>query len=502
MKLKDDVWELIEKNADGIAVVDDSSVVAYANPAAEAIFGKRTQKWAGQSFGYPLTPRKTTEVELRQPTGETRYAEIRCSLIAWEKRQAHLVTIRDITELKRVDQLKSEIAERRRVEQMKDEFMNAVSHELRTPLTIIKVAVDSLKDGVTGKLTDIQEKFITTAQKNVDRLARLLNDLLDLARLESGEAKLRRSETDFNELATQMKDQFQVVAQSKGVIVDIEAQTNLPALSADSGMLGQVFSNLLTNALRYAGKRILIKMECVQCDFNLDDDTVKLGKTNFSGIQVSIIDDGPGIPAEKIPLLFNKFVQLDRPDGGAGYLGTGLGLSICKEIVRLHHGRIWVDNNADKGCAFKFLIPQHDAKTDFWLAVWTVLSDAQHAKSSACLIAITLEGRVTHGHDRMTLPNSLFDKYASDIRAKVLRRQDSIYVHDHAVVILATTNLTGGLAIRKRILDIFKERVIDTGGNQVALSIKAGTACFPQDAKDPEQLFAIAIARAASEDLR
>jgi signal transduction histidine kinase len=332
---------IIEKAADGMVVVDKAGFVRYMNPAAEALFGREAEAMLGKPFPFELEPGRTREVAL-SGGDEPRTAEIRVTEMEWKKEPARLASIRDVTQLKRLQQLKAEMAERRRLDDLKNQFMGAVSHEMRTPLTIVHAAVDNLVEGLLGPLAKKQQEVLALAQRNLRRLTRIVNDLLDLSRLESGRAKMERKPLRADRLVHEVVQNLSVAEEGRKVDIRLQLDAGLPAVYADPDLFVQVLLNLLDNARRYAKSRIEVK-----------------ASSEAAGKEVvfAVLDDGPGIAQEDVGRLFTKFVQLNRPAGGGGYKGTGLGLAICKEIVEQHGGRIWVETASGKGAAFYFMLP-------------------------------------------------------------------------------------------------------------------------------------------------
>lgn len=231
--------------------------------------------------------------------------------------------------------------ERKKLQQLKDEFVSTVSHELRTPLSIIKSAISNLKGGVLGSLPDKQREVVEMTSRNVNRLARLINDLLDLSRLESGKAKVNRKRFDPVRLIQETLQTFNGAAEERGILLETDSPQKLPSIYGDPDLVMQVLTNLLENALRFAKSRVAVKAEL----------------QGTSRIKISVIDDGEGIKPEDIGKLFNKFEQIERPIGGAGYKGTGLGLTICKKIVELHQGNMGVESVVGAGSRFHFTLP-------------------------------------------------------------------------------------------------------------------------------------------------
>jgi signal transduction histidine kinase/ActR/RegA family two-component response regulator len=349
--LKRAIWYAIERHkllaqsegiingaADGMVVADSGGIVRYMNPAAQAVFGEPAETMVGKPFPLPLTAGNTSLHKLTQPRERT--VEMKVVDIQWKGQPARLASVRDITELQRVEQLKAEIRERRRLDQLKDELIGTVSHELRTPLTIVKGAIDNLREGIAGALQGKQSEVVELAHRNVNRLARMINNLLDLSRLESGAARIAKRPMDVRALITEVLEGLRIADGARAVALDTDFAADLPKVLADPEMLAQVITNLADNALRFARSRVTVRAQ-VQGD----------------AVLIEVVDDGSGIPEDKVGALFNKFVQLNRKTGGAGYKGTGLGLAICKEIMTLHGSQIEVQSVVGAGTRFSFALP-------------------------------------------------------------------------------------------------------------------------------------------------
>jgi PAS domain S-box-containing protein len=261
---------------------------------------------------------------------------------------------RDITELRKLEALKAEVKQRRELAALKDEFIGSVSHELRTPLALVMTAVDSLRKGLAGELAPKQRDVAELCNRNILRLSRMINNLLDISRLESGTAQSRLVRVDLKDLLADLEANYRMMGRVTSVRLEIDAPGDLPDVRADPEMLMQVLDILLDNAERFAVS--LIRVKAARAD---------------GGVRLEVVDDGPGVPPDRIGLLFNKFAQVSRSIGG-GYKGTGLGLAICKEILVLHGSTIAVDRAPGGGARFYFALP-----------AWEVGLDAQKRSSSA-----------------------------------------------------------------------------------------------------------------------
>lgn len=247
-----------------------------------------------------------------------------------------------------------------KLERLKSEFISIVSHELRTPLTSIKNSLDILSSGKCCELSESAEKFLSMASRNVQRLSGIINDLLDLSKIEAGKMEFKFAPTNINTVIEYVKSALSVVAKSKGIELSVSTSTDIPEIIADSQKLEQVLTNLVSNAIKFTpeGKKITITSE-VKSSENIKINPLFSEKIpNLSGkyVQVSVADEGIGIAPKDQLRAFDKFAQIEnslsRKVGG-----TGLGLPIAKQLLEAHKGAIWCESELNKGSTFTFVIP-------------------------------------------------------------------------------------------------------------------------------------------------
>lgn len=258
---------------------------------------------------------------------------------------------------KMVNQLREEIAKRRQTEKLKDDFLNTASHELRSPLAVVQGVVDNLNDGIAGPLTDQQRHYVTMASRCIDRLSKIINNLLDMSRLESGRAKLYRERVGLAGMVRQVEQDFQILARERGISLKSDIPPDLADVHADEDMINRVLINLVSNALKFSARKVSITAREVE-EQKVGQVTQKTLLSELVGIQITVTDDGPGIEPDLMKDLFNKYVQVHRPSDVRGQRGTGLGLAICKEIIELHQGKIWAESKSGKGTQFHFILPK------------------------------------------------------------------------------------------------------------------------------------------------
>jgi two-component system, OmpR family, sensor histidine kinase VicK len=239
------------------------------------------------------------------------------------------------------------------LEKMKDEFVSMVSHELRTPLTSIRASLGLLLSGKLGELPAAGQQFVEIAVNNSDRLVRLINDILDLQRLESGKTLLTQCPCNLADLMTQAGEIMQGLAEQAGVSLYVFPL----ALSVwvDPDRILQTLTNLLSNAIKFSavGSPVWLTAHVEPAAASAQPTTV----------QIAVHDHGRGIPADQLESIFGRFQQVDASDSRQ-QSGTGLGLAICRSIVLQHGGNLWVESKLGEGSTFFLTIPLKSGATD------------------------------------------------------------------------------------------------------------------------------------------
>jgi len=233
----------------------------------------------------------------------------------------------------------ADITARKEAERVKDEFVSVVSHELRTPLTSIRGSLGLLEGGVMGELPEEAGHMLATAVSNTDRLVRLINDILDIERIDSGRADVELAPVAATELVEQSVQVLDAVAAEAGVAIRIDVEPI--TVAADSDRIMQTLINLIGNAIKFSGRGGVV--------------TVTVGRDGGRGV-FSVRDQGRGIPPGQLESIFERFSQVDASDAREKG-GTGLGLAISRSIVEHHGGRIWAESVEGQGAAFLFTLP-------------------------------------------------------------------------------------------------------------------------------------------------
>lgn len=350
---------LVESSPDGIVLVSGGKIV-YSNGAAAVLFGVETpEALLGLSplddlvvpeFVDVIKARmaaiendgartKPLEIQVRRRDGATLDVEVMGAPAMHEGRPADQTIVRDITARKQAEAARSQIERLEEINALKTQLLNMASHELNTPIAALRLQLHMLKLG--GEEKDPRRaKALKLLERNVDRLAMLVKDVLDVARMQSGQLKLRSEVID---LAPVMDEAGELYAQAyieKGVNLRVDAKEL--RVNADPQRLTQVFLNLLSNALKFTDP---------------GGEVVLSGKVENDHVILRVKDSGPGLLPEQIARLFQPFSQVhDASTEGKG--GTGLGLHICRGIVEQHHGRIWCESEGlGHGTSFVVSLP-------------------------------------------------------------------------------------------------------------------------------------------------
>ncbi|MFC2061626.1 response regulator [Elusimicrobiota bacterium] len=229
----------------------------------------------------------------------------------------------------------------KKLDDLKTEFISNVSHELRTPLTPIRETVSQMLDGILGEINDKQEKYLSISIKNIDRLKRMIDNLLDVAKIEAGRIDIDRDLVDMTNIAKRVALSFSAQAKNKGLKIKTRVSQEKIDLLADEDKIIQVLNNLIGNSIKFTEKG--------HVEVSVKD------KGNY--IECSVYDTGRGIAKSNLDKVFDKFYQLGKV--ASGEKGTGLGLSISQGIIGLHKGRISVDSIADEWTRFSFTLPKY-----------------------------------------------------------------------------------------------------------------------------------------------
>jgi two-component system, OmpR family, phosphate regulon sensor histidine kinase PhoR len=331
---------LFNSMLEGLLLLDRSRKIYLANRSFKRLFGVKTEM-RGKTVMEVLRLHELAELverveaekqvfdyELKVPELNERWLQVNAALISNSagEREGTILVFHDLTRLKQL-------------ERTREEFVANVSHELRTPLSLIKGYVETLLEGARNK-PEVAEHFLQIIARNAERLDLLIQDLLTISALESGRVQLNLQPVSLRAIADKVFADLKARAESRNVVL----KNDLPDLTAnaDESRLEQVLANLVDNAIKYGRQH----------------GNVTVGGKGLDGdkIEIFVQDDGPGIPAESLDRVFERFYRVDkarsREQGG-----TGLGLSIVKHIVQNHGGEVWASSEMGKGATFFFTLP-------------------------------------------------------------------------------------------------------------------------------------------------
>ena len=335
---------VLESIAEGLVVVNNKGEVVMMNPAAEKLLAVSQQERIGKSLLDDLKDEQL--ISLAHGPNENREIVLNAKQDSTKKilRASNAVITDEDGKTVGMVAVLSDVTKQRELDQLKSEFVSKVSHELRTPIIAMQHALSILSDHVVGPLSEEQQKFVELSQRNLQRLNGLINDLLDLSKLEAKKMELRLSSTSIAELIQNVCESLDAWAKSKAITLTCRVPNGLPDSMCDPARVTQVLTNLIGNAVKFTPKQGRVTIEA------------KLAG-NGRQLEVSVTDTGEGITKEDIPKLFTKFQQVGERSS-TDISGSGLGLAISKEIVELHQGLIWAESDPTKrGARFAFTLP-------------------------------------------------------------------------------------------------------------------------------------------------
>ena len=241
----------------------------------------------------------------------------------------------------RTSELQAANEKLKELDHLKSTFVSVVSHELRTPMTSIKGYVENLLDGLAGALTDKQTHSLERVKHNIDRLTRMINELLDLSKIEAGRLELNLSPVALSEIAEEIVESYQTAARAKSIVLQVIPHPDLPMVMGDPDKLNRILINLVHNAIKFTPQGGEI---CVEAQMR-----------GHGHVEMAVTDSGKGIPPHELNKVFDKFYWSDSAPVESR--GAGLGLAIAKNLVELHGGTIQVESALGEGSRFSFTIP-------------------------------------------------------------------------------------------------------------------------------------------------
>ncbi|HEY9799724.1 MAG TPA: PAS domain S-box protein [Leptolyngbyaceae cyanobacterium] len=375
--------QALESAVEGISQLDTQGRYIKVNPAYAKITGYEPEEMVGMEWQVTVHPDDQEKMiaayqqMLKNGKVEIEARAMRKNGSAFDKQVVMVKAYNQQQEFIGHYCFMKDISDRREVERLKDEFVSVVSHELRTPLTSISGALDLLASGVLSPGSEDAQRMLNIAANNTDRLVRLINDILDIERIESGKIQITPEACDAADLMTQSVEVMEEMAEQAGVKISMSPLS--ARLWADPDRIIQVLTNLLSNAIKFSapGSTVWVSGELgtggstplTNRDWGLGKTSDNINTTPY--ILFRVKDEGRGIPADKLESIFERFGQVDASDSRQKG-GTGLGLAICRSILQHHGGQIWAESILGEGSTFFFTLPiflEEEQKSDDFLSL-------------------------------------------------------------------------------------------------------------------------------------
>jgi PAS domain S-box-containing protein len=381
-----------------------------------------------------------------------------------------LITIEDITDRKKIEMELKEANEKLiKLNDLKDEFVSMASHELRTPLSIISGAVKLLIDEIPGKIVSEQKEILGMAMNNLNRLARIVDALLNISKIESGKIELYRTDADICRLIAETVNEYSLPASKKHI--NLSCQLPHPViLYADADRIKEVIANLLSNSLKFTPEGGSINVFC---------------EDRNDGVFIFVKDTGCGVAKNNVPRMFEKFTQFDRKVG-PGEKGTGLGLAICEGFVNLHNGKIWAESDTGSGMKVSFTIPRLSAEYIFTESVDNAVKSSLKTGSGAAVVLVSTKPVIQIDSPQM----QAILKDVSGVLERNLRRNahDTVTQNTKEVlVVLENCDIAEAAAVCQRLTQAIECHLVDKDLSS-KLDLLIGYAAYPDDGQTGQSL--------------
>jgi signal transduction histidine kinase len=355
---------IIDRLPDGIVIVTAGGIISFANGAAEQLFGRTSSDLCGRELGFPVVAGDSAEVDVVRPGGDVVTAELRVVDTVWEGDPALIVSLRDVSDRKRAEEraamLERERAARSEAEaasHAKSQFLALMSHELRTPLNAVIGYAELLDLGIGGRLSEGQRRQVSRIRLSGQHLLGLVNEVLDLARVESGRLSLHHGVGDVRRVVDGALTLVLPIADGHEIVVTSGSHGDDElTFEGDEDRVRQILVNLLNNAIKFTPARGHVHVEWGTAP-RPSADAKLIGSGPWMFFRVT--DTGRGIPREKLGAIFDPFVQVEKGHTRSKD-GSGLGLTISRRLARLMNGDLVVDSEPGQGATFTLWL--HDGR--------------------------------------------------------------------------------------------------------------------------------------------
>ncbi len=478
---------------DAIIMLDNDGKIIEWNQAAEGMFGYSREEASGKELHDLLVPGRyhdlirkgfagfresgegaavgnLTKLEAIRKDRTEFPVELSVSAVMIKGRWHAVGIVRDITE-------------REEMEKMKSEFLSIASHELRTPMTSIKNAVEIIVKGKAGEVNETQAKFLSMADRNIKRLSALINDLLDISKIESKKMQFNYSQVDTADSVEHVFNTLKPIADTKSLTLKAYISDDTPPVYADDNRVEEVLLNLVGNAIKFTDNmgeiRVATKIKKEVSDAGLKD-----------FLEITVEDEGVGIAKEHLDHIFDKFYQV----GGSlarRYDSTGLGLSICKGVIEAHGGNIRCESDEGKGSRFIFTLPIVDEAEEFMKIVSNEINEAAKQKVQVAILIVRIRDFEESGNaDSRKNNEKLLEKVNEAIRWGGLRTTDRLKMlpeSGEVIMVMNNTNAKGAQIVQGKMGKLACD-INNGSGNNCIPAFDSGYAVFPENGETIELL--------------
>lgn len=348
---------IVEHLPDALLILDANGQIQFANAAADRLFEQPAGGLPGSTFGYPIVDEGFAEIEIMRPGRTPLLVEIRTAEINWGDQTGRLVALRDVTDRKAMEErlrdLERDRTDAEAANRVRADFLAVMSHELRTPLNAIVGYTDLLDLGVDGELSAQQHERLDRLRQSARHLLGLVNDVLDLAKLDAGRLSVKSSIGMLSVAAQQAVELIQPTAEARSQTVSLRCADAHAMFLGDDSRVRQILVNLLQNATKFTPRGGSIDVRCGLANAAAPEARLSRGPRY---VFVEVSDSGIGIPPDRLAAVFDPFVRVETGHARKTE-GSGLGLSISRRLARLMNGDLTLTSELDRGSVFTLWLP-------------------------------------------------------------------------------------------------------------------------------------------------
>ncbi|MDD5131045.1 MAG: ATP-binding protein [bacterium] len=459
---------LVESLNEGVIMLDENGEIAIHNEMSQRLLGVKDEKWDRNKILEMLTD-LGLDLKLVESWEKSKFTSKEVKISENPNRILHFDIAPVFKEGKKIIGLSlafRDVTRQKEIERLKTEFISTVSHELRTPITCIRESISQIMEGIKGEVNPGQKEFLNIATDEIDRLTRIINDLLDISKIEAGKVSLNKTEHDIVPVIKAVVKNLEVEGRDRQIA--LEMHLGMPGFSLyfDEDRIKQVLSNLIDNAIK----------------FSIDQGKVDIFLMDKGGeIEIMVEDHGRGISAENFHKIFDRFEQINRT-AGPGYRGTGLGLPISKSLIEMHGGTIRVQSEPGKGSKFIFTLPKLSADTVFYDLFREQLDKAKKEYENLALVLIGLKA----GPDQEG--GSSLDAVEAAARYTVRRADDLVLRFEGRtlVAVLVRSARPGAVSLQQRIWELIRGKQVNIDNLSFAIVV------YPEDGNEALALLRLA----------